>query len=245
MLHPELDSSSCVWHRNQPVAERRYKLDAEGKRRLENSPIRIVYYEGQQVRYRLESPPQPDEFPIITDLRAEGCTDYLALPLPFSDGSWKAITFVTRRAGGFSEEDIARLERLVPTLARILEIQTLHRTILTLLDTYVGAIAGQRVRDGVIKRGMCETIKAVIWFCDLRGFTELSETLSGADLVRLLNDFFGAMTAAVGQTGPLRAVCIFERKASLPSARRDGEGRGLPSQALGVMCRSRLPTECR
>jgi adenylate cyclase len=83
----------------------------------------------------------------------------------------------------------------------ILEIQTLHRTTLTLLDTYVGPIAGRRVLDGAIKRGMCDSIQAVIWFCDLRGFTELSEKLSGGELVTFLNDYFGAMTEAVERHG--------------------------------------------
>ena len=48
---------------------------------------------------------------------------------------------------------------------------------------------------------MCETIRAVIWFCDLRGFTELSEKLPAAELVNFLNDYFGAMTDAVGRNG--------------------------------------------
>jgi len=48
---------------------------------------------------------------------------------------------------------------------------------------------------------MCESIHAVIWLCDLRGFTELSATLGGDGLVRFLNEFFGAMTGAVGRHG--------------------------------------------
>ena len=111
------------------------------------------------------------------------------------------MTYATARHGGFPEEHVALLGSLVPTLAMILEVQTLHRTALTLLDTYVGPTAGRRVIEGVIKRGMCDSIEAVIWYCDLRGFTELSETLSGEDLVQFLNDYFGAMTDAVGRHG--------------------------------------------
>ncbi|HEY5963032.1 MAG TPA: adenylate/guanylate cyclase domain-containing protein [Xanthobacteraceae bacterium] len=48
---------------------------------------------------------------------------------------------------------------------------------------------------------MCDSIEAVIWFCDLRGFTELSESLPGAELVNFLNDYFGAMTEAVSRHG--------------------------------------------
>jgi adenylate cyclase len=197
IVHPQIDASSALWEQGKPVTERRWKMD---RQMLQNSPMAIVY-SGKRYRARLDGLPEPGEFPILTDLRAEGATEYIALPLPFSDGSWKAVSYATRRAGGFPEHQVALLQSLVPTLGMILEIQTLQRTTLTLLDTYVGPIAGRRVLDGAIKRGMCDAIEAVIWFCDLRGFTELSENLSGAELVRFLNDYFGAMTDAVGRHG--------------------------------------------
>jgi hypothetical protein len=183
-------------------------------------------------RVRLDGPPQPREFPILAELRAEGVTEYLGLPLPFSDGSWKAITFSTCAPGGFSDEQFAMLRSLEPNLARILEIQTLHRTTLTLLNTYVGPIAGGRVLDGAIKRGMCEAIRAVIWFCDLRDFTELSEKLPAVELVNLLNDYFGAMTDAVGRHGRSaeihwrRTPCYFPaHRRQRHSDSRPGNGR--------------------
>jgi hypothetical protein len=40
-----------------------------------------------------------------------------------------------------------------------------------LLATYVGARAGDRILNGSIKRGDCETINAVLWICDLENFT--------------------------------------------------------------------------
>jgi adenylate cyclase len=200
ILHPQVDSLSCLWQRDQPLVERRFKQDAEGLKMYRNSPM-VTVYAGGQVRANLERPAAPGEFPILTDLRGEGVTDYVAWPLPFSDGSWKAITFATRRPGGFPANQIEFLKELVPTFSRLLEIQTLRRTALILLDTYVGPSAGQRVMDGVIKRGMCETLRAVIWMCDLRGFTELSERVAGPELVAFLNDYFGAMSEAVGRHG--------------------------------------------
>ena len=38
--------------------------------------------------------------------------------------------------------------------------------------------------EGSIKRGMGETTHSVIWFCDLRGFTELSGRLDDEALWR-------------------------------------------------------------
>lgn len=200
ILHPQIDAASCLWKPGLPVIERRFRLDETGTRSFSNSPMPAVY-RGERVRRRLEGPPEAGEFPILTELRAAGMTDYLALPLPFSDGSWKGVTYAADRRGGFTDRQVARLASLVPALARILEIQTLHRTAQTLLDTYVGPTAGRRVLQGAIKRGMCDPIDAVIWLCDLRGFTAQAEALPGRDVVRLLDEYFGAMTDAVAGQG--------------------------------------------
>src|SRR5206468_4535172 len=66
---------------------------------------------------------------------------------------------------------------------------------------YVGTQSGGRVLDGQIQRGSGETIRAVIWLCDLRGFTGLSEQLSRDDLIGLLNSYFGPMCDAVAGQG--------------------------------------------
>ena len=52
----------------------------------------IVFQHGLEVRARVDDPASK-RFPIIEDLRAEGVTDYIALPLLFIDGTF------TRRAG--------------------------------------------------------------------------------------------------------------------------------------------------
>jgi adenylate cyclase len=48
---------------------------------------------------------------------------------------------------------------------------------------------------------MGETIRAVIWLCDLRGFTALSERLPRDALIELLNEYLGAMCAALDAGG--------------------------------------------
>jgi adenylate cyclase len=196
VLHPQVDSLSCLWEKGRPVSERRFRLDDTGLQQFRNSPIYIVY-SGGSFRRRLEGAPETQEFPILAELRADGFTDYLALPLRFSSASWKAMTFATKHPGGFPDDQVAVLSAILPTLALLLEIQTLHRTTLTLLDTYVGPVAGRRVLDGAIRLGMYDMIQAVIWVSDLRGFTDLSERLPGGDLVGFLNDYFGAITEAV------------------------------------------------
>lgn len=201
ILHPNISSASVLWEPGKAPVERRWILDATTVRSYDNSPLKVVYNGGGKVRCRIGAAAEPREYGIIPDLRREGFTDYLALPLPFSDGSTKALTVATRSATGFADADLAALDDLAPTIALVLEIHTLHRTARTLLDTYVGPVAGGRVLSGAIKRGMGETIHAVIWVCHLRGFTALSDTLGQDEMILLLNDYFGAMTKAVANHG--------------------------------------------
>src|SRR5262245_43745210 len=64
---------------------------------------------------------------VAGDLRAEGLTDYLVLPVPFSDGTIKAVSFATDRPQRFTDTAIGGLQALISPLSMILEIQTLQR----------------------------------------------------------------------------------------------------------------------
>src|SRR5262249_25603396 len=64
-----------------------------------------------------------------------------------------------------------------------------------------GRQSGGRVLEGQIYRGAGETIRAVIWLCDLRGFTALSEALPRDELIALLNCYFGPMCDGVTAHG--------------------------------------------
>ena len=200
VLHPQLFSVSSLWERDQGVSERRYRVDPSQDAILANSPIRNAY-DGKPFRSRLTTAAEQPEFPILTELRSAGVTDYVVLPVPFSDGTNKALSLATTRVGGFSHDEIALFEAMTPAVAVNLEIQALRRMARTLLDTYVGRQAGGRVLAGQIRRGMGETINAVIWLSDLRGFTSLSESSPRDELIEMLNRYFGPMCDAVEASG--------------------------------------------
>lgn len=67
----------------------------------------------------------------------------------------------------------------------------------SLLPTYLGKRTSERVLTGQAKRGTGEKIHAVIWLCDLRDSTLLSETMPIEDFLALLNDFFDCTAGAV------------------------------------------------
>jgi adenylate cyclase len=198
-LHPQVFSFSGLWEVGKGASERRNLADASTFSRLEHSPVKTVYEGHGPVRCDLTAPAADNEYAIYADLRKEGFTDYLVIGVPFSDGSNKALTLATKRPGGFTAEETATFMALIPAFAMNLEIQALRRTAETLLDVYVGRHAGKRVLDGAIKRGMGETIPAVVWVCDVRSFTKLSEELSREKLIELLNGYFGVMCRAVEQ----------------------------------------------
>ena len=201
LLHPNVRAESAVWESSGTRELRRYLGSEEQDERYHNSPLKAVFTENQPVRCRIAPEPEPDEFTVIPDLRVDGYTDYIALPMPFSDGSTKAVTFATKVPSGFSGAQIGVLESIIRPLGIVCELATLKRTAETLLDTYVGVRAGSKVLNGTVKRGDGEWISAVVSFADLRGFTRISNTLPADKLIRFLNQYFGAMTAAVEAHG--------------------------------------------
>ncbi len=142
------------------------------------------------------------DFPVLAEFKQAGGTDYIAMPLKYSSGAINCITWASDRAGGFTEAEVDGLTEIAEALAIIVELQSTRRIASQLMDTYVGHRTGERVLSGAITRGATQTIHAVIWFCDLRGFTALADSLPLDRLVAMLNDYFEAIvTAVVGEGG--------------------------------------------
>ena len=65
------------------------------------------------------------------------------------------------------------------------------------MQVYLGQRTGQRVLKGQVKRGDGQRIKAALWYCDMRDFTKLSNSMSSEDLILVLNEYFGHLGPAV------------------------------------------------
>lgn len=202
-LHPQVRGSRFLWQSGGgPSGELHYgRVDTAIDAAYRTSPLYVVHQTGRPIRRRLEDPAAAAEFPILADLRAEGFADYLATPLVFSSGPLQVATWSTRRSGGFSKGDIAQIESLLPALATVIETHEQRRMMRTLLETYLGRQAGRRVLNGTILRGDGETIAAALWYCDLRGFTAMSDAMARDDVIALLNDYFECMAAPVHENG--------------------------------------------
>jgi adenylate cyclase len=201
ILHPQVNASSVVWELGAAASERSWLMEPEHYRMRANSPLHAAYFEGQSSHCPIGPEKLEGEFGIVDDLRQEGFTDYLCLPVLFSDGSYKAMTFATRAPSGFADSDVQALEALVDHLGVVLELQASEARAETLLSAYLGEETGRRVLSGQIRRGMADEIHAVIWFSDLRGSTPLAQTMSADDFLGLLNRYLECMALAVLDQG--------------------------------------------
>jgi adenylate cyclase len=200
-LHPDVMGRRFLWRRGEEVEISEAPYDMIQSDTYRRSPVPIVFERGEAIRRRIEDPDCPNDYAIVEELRAEGVTDYLIQPLPFTNGEVHAISWTTQRPGGFSDADIAALEAVQLPLARLVEIYALRRIAITLLSTYVGRGAGERILQGRIRRGDIERIHAVILLSDLRDFTTLSDRMPGEAVIRLLNGYFDCLVPAIAAHG--------------------------------------------
>jgi class 3 adenylate cyclase/uncharacterized protein (DUF427 family) len=197
-LNPLLFALVYTWRRDgDEVAVFEVSHETLQSEQYRNSPFALVINGEGGVRRRLEGPNARLDFPVLHDLVAEGATDYVAMPLRFSDGQLNILTLVSDRPGGFSTEELGQIYEILPTLSRLFESHALRLSSATLLRTYLGSDAGQRVMDGLVRRGDGEDIHAAIWITDLRDSTGLAASLSREDYLSLLNRYFDSVAGAV------------------------------------------------
>src|SRR5882757_4667651 len=149
-LHPDILGVNFIWKPGEEVVSGTADFDLLDSAEFRNSPLAIVFGEGREVRHRIDDPASR-RFPFLDDMRAEGVTDYIALPLLATDGSAHASSWTTMRPDGFSDEQLTGLRSLMPPLARLVEITNQRRRASILLDTYVGNRAGERILGGQIR----------------------------------------------------------------------------------------------
>lgn len=197
LLHPVAQSSYVFWDVENGPNQRWFTYTPDVLETLKESPIYPIYSRGEASSIRLDRPQERSVYPVGEDLWAEGYYQYDAIPLEFSDGTFKALTLATRSLTGFDATDNLIIEATLTALTLVFEGFVARNTAITLMETYVGKRAGLRVLDGEIARGEGSHIDAVIWFSDLRSFTTLAQSRSEAELLHLLNEYFGSLTEVI------------------------------------------------
>jgi adenylate cyclase len=190
-LDPEYSGGRTIWSR-EGTEELELTLNLHTRDMSEiyaRSPLKIIDETGHTLRARLDGSVQ--SLPLFEELRKEGATDYMIVPLAFIDRRRSAgLSFTTDTPGGFTDEDVNELEIISTLFSATLEVRLLRHIAINLLETYVGPQAGASILDGSVKRGDGGRMRAVIWYSDLRNFTRLTETLETGELLDLLNEYF-------------------------------------------------------
>ena len=198
ILHPQVSIIVHNWHgASGELAEFLPGFETLQSPEYLNSPLVPIFEGVGGIRRRLDIKEPQLDFGILHDLHAEGATDYVAMPMHFSDGKINVISISTKRPGGFSTTDLGNIYEILAVLGRIYEVHALQHKASSLLDTYLGPHAGERVLNGLIRRGDGEDIRAVIWFCDLRDSTPLAQSMSRDEFLACLNEFFDSVAGAV------------------------------------------------
>jgi adenylate cyclase len=214
-LHPLFGAVGFDWHREDGRATREdYARVSELRERWLTSPFYYMLQEGMsELRQRLLEGNEPTRFPVLEEFRARGATDYFAAATLFGQATIGPGTdpddppegmissWISDAPKGFSESDMVVIRELLPVLGLALKSASSYRTAHDLLAVYLGRDAGERVLSGDIQRGSLDTIRAVIWYFDLQGFTKLAETTPGDRMIDMLNDYFGAVVGAVEAYG--------------------------------------------
>lgn len=201
-LHPQVMAEALVWWSKQATVDvRRVPYSEIQSPQFLNSPLVPIFEGAGGIRRRLDIPEPVLDFGILEELHAEGATDYVAMPITFLDGQINVLTLASDRPGGFNTNELGHIYEILAPLGRLYELHNMRRTAVTLLDTYLGRHAGERVLNGRIKRGDGENIEAVIWFCDLRDSTPLARSMSQEEFLGALNQFFDCMAGAVLEHG--------------------------------------------
>jgi adenylate cyclase len=207
-LHPVYQGRAFTWKRQSRLtALTEFGRSDERLDLWERSPFYNLEASGESLLRRRLSADTAAEFPLFSDLLADGITDYLAIANRFSaevaigDLDCVYSSWATDAPGGFKVADVANLTQLVPLIALTMKSASLTRIAGTLVETYLGRDAGRKILNGRIERGVADRIDAVLWFSDLRDYTRISDSAEPELIIPLLNEYAEAILSAIHAHG--------------------------------------------
>jgi adenylate cyclase len=191
---------SRIWKPGEPLDERFLDHGIEKTATYLESPVRFVVEQRQRLEWRLDNN-RALPFGLLEELREQGYSHYVIAPLLFAMGTSNALSWATRRPGGFSPADLRLFEETLPVFAPVIEAKALWRYAANMLTTYVGREPARFILEGQVRRGDIRTITAALMLIDLRDFTLLSDRESPRSVIRMLNEYFDCVFPPVRAHG--------------------------------------------
>jgi adenylate cyclase len=209
LLDPTFDARGVRWIRGRGGLEEVFpRVDGAVNENWTRSPFFFLLESREpKLRRRLDASYRRGEFPMLDGFQDEGVTDYVAFiarvgeSVRLGGGEGIVASWTTDAPGGFTDVQLHLLEGLMPALTLAFMVRTTVRAARTLLTTYLGSDAAERVLAGNIVRGRAEPIRAVVWYSDLVGFTRITDNVSPDIVLALLNDYAEAQVEEIEAHG--------------------------------------------
>ena len=206
-LHPLFHAEQAFWYPDKGAELEQYYHSSAGNEHWLKSPFNYMLNHGlDTLRRKLVGPAALLDFEVLQSFHDQGYTDYLLTSTPFHiaettrfSGGRTGImsSWMTRRDSGFTDDDVAALERIQTVFAVACRASIQRRVMKNITEAYLGPTAGQQVLGGEIRRATAARMPAVVWFSDLRGSTRLSDTMDADSYLQLLNRYFECTAAPV------------------------------------------------
>ncbi|MBT3556935.1 MAG: adenylate/guanylate cyclase domain-containing protein [Rhodospirillales bacterium] len=209
-IHPLTEAITIQWFRATGEADiQSLPHGSNMGDRWQQSPLKTLADSGHsEIRFDLSHNRNWPQYPVLQELSDEGATDYIAFLSIFSElehaikhRDGMLTSWTTDEPGGFTDEHVSILRRLIPRFAIVAKLANRERLREHIAFAYLGENAGKQVLDGKIKLGDGQNIRAVIWFSDLRSSTALAEQLPSQEFLNLLNDYFDSVAGAAIEHG--------------------------------------------
>jgi len=217
-LHPMVRARSMIWDRATGLGPHfEFGHGDIDSPIVQESPFVPMLRDGiAERRRRVDDPAVAREAPVFEELRAAGMTEWLGRVFPLGElmpkigGQREAehaerlglvCSVTTDRPGGYLDSDVAVLKQTLPLFALAAKAVTLRTIGHGLLAAYLGEDPASRVFAGTVQRGEVQSVDAIVFFTDLRGFTALADVTPGKELITLLDECFECMVAPVVQRG--------------------------------------------
>jgi adenylate cyclase len=216
-LHPLLRARSLIWDRaTGPSTHFEFQHNEVDVPIMRQSPFVTMLRDGLEEMRSDLTEAREGEWPVFGELRGLGMTEWLGCVFPFGElspqvpaldssesaqGLWLVASFTTDEPGGYSATDLAILRELLPFFALAVKASTMRAVFHGLLASYLGGDPTARMLSGAVRRGEVQEVEAVLFYADLRDFTQLADTLPGREMIALLDECFDCMVRPVNRKG--------------------------------------------
>lgn len=204
--HPRHSIANLTWlrgpkvevqylpHTHKPGDETHFRASDD----MKSSPYYTLVFENQDyARFNLKE--ESFESDVLQRLQNEGYVDYVGVALPLPNGAIQPLSIASKNP--LPEKLFNYLDLARPILATALDSLYQGAAARSLAQSYLGRLTGPRVLAGEFSRGNTQIVNAGILFCDIRGFTAMSESLGAEGVVSVVNQVFDVIGEAVHKHG--------------------------------------------